>query len=489
MAKINIENINYIVVGHDQNILNLDVSSENWPAYKNMTFFTDTENNIDLSATFRYTNQKMAYPNSNQYGCLLLDSSSPNGTYGKYTLRALYDAKDVAFKSAVAKNISRNVPDEENSIDNDIDIYFPHLTKDPLGFVQIQQYSYGMTEETKIAPVMLGTDLKDQRGSAVKNRTAYTTKPTWQYNLNPYDRFGSNEEDPGTVVNTIPTYLYTSLDSLQRIVYQTIDSKYAALLSNENLSDEALSSKQVEEATYTPISYYSFREFAETHLSDSNVLTSYFKPVYNFQNIEHNYVFEVPVADATGNFHNSYSKAQIKADIVMAKNLYDDIYDTNVAKMGEFDRVRQYVGISNCGGKVFLKYFDDRRYETVNDFKDDRDYRNADGSIADIPMENVNGENEERKDYMKIECIKSINRFISSAMHKTNLFSTKVYGLDGLLNDSGYTEDTKTKIRKDIDNSIRRIVKNFAPAHTQYFGVVDWPAGTTYEEANAKLKC
>ena len=49
-----------------------------------------------------------------------------------------------------------------------------------------------------------------------------------------------------------------------------------------------------------------------------------------------------------------------------------------------------------------------------------------------------------------------------------------MYGLDKVLPSDRYSSDYKENIKHDIQTSIRRLVSNFAPAHTQYFDVVEF---------------
>ena len=134
---------------------------------------------------------------------------------------------------------------------------------------------------------------------------------------------------------------------------------------------------------------------------------------------------------------------------------------------------------------MFLTYFDDRAYvPAVNDpddpensekgFRATENYSTVAGDIKDVLEKETPKSEPELRDYMKVECVDAINRFISTTAHKANLYSTRVFGLDSLLPEDKYNADYRECIKNDIKNSIRRIVQHFAPAHTEYFDVVEF---------------
>lgn len=487
MPIFNLDEINYIVTGTRQKILNFDFVGEGGEQKTNVSFFTDNEigtyepNNLSTTSFTFIIDSKRGERNTNEYGFVFLNDPTR-------VIRTLYDVKDVSLKSAVATQIGTKKAKDNQEDDGQIELYFPHLREDPLGFVQLKQYSYGMTDKTVIGPVVKRTDIYEKREGILSNENDINIgKTDWKFFLNPYDRYGSEWYDPGQIPNLIPTYLYTPLSNLQSIVFDELSGEYQTMLNNPELSANTLSS--IEEMTkYYTSSYYSFLGFFKERGSDC--LSSLFKPVYNFENIKYNYIVELPMVD-TGklvNPDNQYSHAIVNADMIMGKNVFDDIYDTNTSAVGEYRRVREYQGIHAVGNKLFLTYFDDREY-TPNRFQTlstDLNYKYYDShgtkNVEEVEEDSAKYQ-EKTRDYQKIECVDAINRFISTTVHKANLYSTRVYGLGKVLDDKEkYSEETKARIKQDIGNSIRRIVTNFVPAHTQYFDVVRFDDLHNWEE-------
>lgn len=463
-----IDSINYITTGDRQKILNFDIVRPNGEIEKNVSFFTDNEAETyqnSISNDFTYD----AVKNRNEFGFVFDKMSST-------VIRDLYDFKDIALQSAIAERITAYRTKEETNDDNaNIEIYFPHFIENPIGFIQIAGYSYGITNKTVVNPLIRQTDLIDTRTQAAKTDKSDSMQTTWHFFLNPYDKLGSTTYDPGMVENIIPTYLYTPLENLKPIVSSYLtDVVYANMLSDDELSTDVLT--KIESGVYSATSsYYAFVQFYKSHGAD--VLSNLFKPVYNYKNIPHNYIMEIPLDNKnipSPDHDNSYSTGIINADIIMAKNLYDDIYDTNTVNNGIFNRIRDYKSTGSVGQKMFLTYFDDQRYSPIDEFfKAVENYESISGSVKDINEKNVPVLGLKR-DYQKVECVDAINRFISTTSHKANLYSTRVYGLDKVLPRDKYSDEYKDNIKHDIRTSICRIVSKFAPAHTQYFDVVEF---------------
>lgn len=469
MPKITIENINYVVTGDAQKILNVDLSTK-----KNVSFFTETFNLRSEFDAVEISGKSDINPNA--HGFL---KTSEN----EKTIKALFDAKDVALKSAVAERItskkrSKISSDYDEIKGNNIDgyginMYFPHLKKDPLGFVQRGPYSYGITDTTNAGPVMKSTNLAEQKNDISANANEeYSTRPQWSFYLNPFDE-NASRLDPSLLENYIVTYQYTPLKELLPIAEGIISANQSKFLSGENdtISDAA--------KRYSS-SYYEFKKLLATETDPNAGLSNLFKPVYNFQNIDHNYLAEIPIDNLdTPEKRNQYFLGNVYADMIMAKNVYDDIYDVNTKKISEFNRVREYTGIQQTGAQVFVTFFDDAKYYGGN--VPSMNYISAELSNVGGPLnviESKNGYfNDKRRDYMKVEQIAAINRFISLTNHKANVYSAKIANLDNILNSipniEKEGENSKNKIKMSIRNSIRGIVDKFAPAHTQYFDVMN----------------
>lgn len=473
MPKVNIDNINYIVTGNAQKILNVDLSNK-----KNVSFFTETFNLYSEFDTI-HNRSSQRDTNPNAHGFL---EKRENET----VIKALFDAKDVALKSAVAERITSKKKSQISSDYDDlkgnnvdgygINMYFPHLKKDPLGFVQRGVYSYGMTDMTNAGPVMKSTTLSEQKKNvSADSDEEYSSRPQWSFFLNPFDE-NASQIDPSDLENYIVTYQYTPLKNLFPIAESIISANQEKFLSGENDTVE-------EAAKRYSSSYYEFKKLLATENDPNAGLSNLFKPVYNFQNIDHNYIAEIPVDNLdTPEKRNQYYLGNVYADMIMGKNVYDDIYDVNTKKISEFGKVREYTGIQQTGAQVFLTYFDDAIYsggnvdETMNYEKIDLSSENGRGPL-DV-VESLSGyRNDKHRDYMKVEQIAAINRFVSMTNHKANVYSTKIADLDRILDSTDLIDKdnhaAKENIKTSIRNSIRRIVDNFAPAHTQYFDVVN----------------
>ena len=469
MPKIKIENINYIVTGNAQKILNLDLSNK-----KNVSNFTETFN---LYSEFEslHSEGNASDINPNAHGFMKKSGNED-------VIKALFDAKDVALKSAVAERITSKKKSEISSDydevkGNDIDgyginMYFPHLKKDPLGFVQRGTYSYGITDTTNAGPVMKSTDLAEQRKNISADSEEYTIRPQWNFYLNPFDENASTI-DPSNLENFIMTYQYTPLKNLLPIAESIISANQEKFLSGalDTISEAA--------KRYSS-SYFEFKKLLATDVDINAGLSNFFKPVYNFQNIDHNYLAEIPIDNlTTPEKRNQYYLGNVYADMIMGKNVYDDIYDVNTKKISEFNRVREYTGIQQTGNQVFVTFFDDAKY-IATDVNENMNYISTELSNVGGPLnvvESKNGYvNDKNRDYMKVEQIAAINRFISMTNHKANVYSTKIANLDKILDSSIIKKDdntTKQNVKTSIKNSIRRIVEKFAPAHTQYFDVMN----------------
>lgn len=481
MPKIKIENINYIVTGQKEKIINLDISSDSMGRVNNVSFFTETDTvslpiypdrNMHIGVVME-NGISAINQNVDSHGFVFSDSN------GKIAY-ALFDAKDVAMRSKVAQRLE----DKEISSYSGSDFtnaYLPHLKKNPLGFAQLENFSYGVTDRIVVAPVIKMTSLSEKllannniSDDIIDQDKSYSAKPVWNAYLNPYDRYDSKEYDPGTLPNLLPIYTYTPLANLSTVVRE--------MLSNEYIDESYLSSRTLEIVS----SYNSFRNFITEDGKITSMISVLFKPVYNFQNIDHNYILEVPV-DVHQVNDNNYGNGTVYADMIMGKNVYNDIYDMDISSLGNFSRVREYTNINQTGGRLFTNYFDDvvatdnAMNNFNNTYKDQT--QNIDLNESSHPDNNT-------RDYMKVECIDAINRFVALTNHKANLFSVKVYGLDDVLSSNEiFLKDNSVaaNIKTNIQNSIARIVTNFVPAHTQYFGTV-FP-GRFNKENNSTESC
>lgn len=434
--KFKIDSINRVIIGTRQRILNLDYTDENGIKHKNVTFFTHDEKGTITNSTYPETmhpDSAFSYnqytgKNTNEFGYVFIN----HPMLSSHVIRSLYDAKDVMFKSSTAKQLTNKTTTEFNDEVN-IEIYAPHLLKNPIGFAQLNDYAYGLTDKTQVSPVFRNCNF-DSFNSQTTN-----TQIVWTYFTNPYDKEGSTEHDPSTIENLIPTYTYTPLSSLQTI------------------SDIPISS------------YYNYLE-----LSGAESLSNLFKPVNNFEHIDYNYLLELPLRKGYPET-NQYRNATVNADIFLAKNAYNELYSMQLSSSEQINNLRSYNSINSCGNGIFLTYFSEGNIlsstpsssqNSNNTFKNFDDYSlitDVDGTQEDI---------KQYDDYMHVEFIDSINRFISTTSHKSNLFKTRIYGFEKIADKNPGSE--LNDLKKKIKNSINKILNKYIPAHTQMFSEIEF---------------
>lgn len=342
-----------------------------------------------------------------------------NNTHGlkplssSYIIRDMYDFKDVAIKSAIA---TRFIYSKSEIKTKNIDIYLPYQYEDPYVFCQVEGYAYGLTKKTFSAPILEKTNLlknsfKDDLGSIKLSRPAYS------YCLNS----GNYKNNNG-----ISYYIYNTLSDLNA------DNKLSASSLYEFISN-----------------------FNETSV---DMISSLYMPKYNMLDISSNYIVEIPVNSQKAN--NKYKDGIVNGDIIAGKTLYSSTYSENAIDKCKFLNTRLYSDINSCGGAVFLKYYDDVSVSLNNDFKNTTTGLNDVHSKVSMP--NV-------LNHQKVEVINSVNRFLSSSKHKANAYSIKIHNLQ--LDRIQEYADIKDKIKHDIDNSIRTLLDNLTPAHTQLIDV------------------
>jgi hypothetical protein len=143
MAVFNITSFNYLASGKTEKLFNLDLELDG-VKYPGMVFIADIDENNDVMN---------GIVNANRFSLKLSDGT---------IIHALYDIKDTCIKSTIKKVRSSDSSYDGNS-DDYLDIYAPVLESDILGFCQLGDYAYCMTDKTKVGPTMQSTNLLDQR--------------------------------------------------------------------------------------------------------------------------------------------------------------------------------------------------------------------------------------------------------------------------------------------------------------------------------------
>ncbi len=499
MALFSIEKINYVVTGSSEQLINVRLKDNGTlEVNRNKTFATDAGPDMEfnhptggvyLSASYKtHRLWKLFRPTTDDLGADQLDTNNidfierfndyikndpdnknlpmvPDCKRDSDTMvYALFDVKDVIFKSGIKRKIVRLDWDDENSRIDDgnryLDVYSPRMVDDFMGFVQYHKAaSLGMTENYSYEPYMQYTTLREDRGHRLSNDSG---KMIWHYTLNMKDA---------------QTFTYTPISDLR---VNSIN-----VLGSEDYDPTS--------PDYRATSYYewllSFKELS------ANRLSTLFEPRYNLSGIPRNYITNI---DMTQSMYNDFNSGVMTGDFIYAKNPYNAEYSMHMPERGVLSGVRRYVGLGTMGGKPFLKYYDDNSYlheklentdstdprlspdfpyDVVTVDKKSKEWKDMgyDLTVQDVQMRHFDPESPaeskyiQERQYQNVEFFESMNRGLNAAVHKSNLYSVKIGNLQ--LNSTGFDDDKLKIIKQDIKNTVRKICERLQPAHTQLFNV------------------
>lgn len=177
----------------------------------------------------------------------------------------------------------------------------------------------------------------------------------------------------------------------------------------------------------------------------------YFLPSEDLS-VEYNYIVECPTG--TGPDATNYDSGNIYGQILHAKNAYDSVYGMDVPSVSAIRNCRDYDGIGQCGGKMYLKY------------RDCVDYSGGVASSGDS----------DGKAYQRIEFFDKVS-YRTTARHKSFFFSIKVADVDlesraaSPGSDEARLNDLRLRVRRDVRSAITEIARNVCPVQTQFIGV------------------
>lgn len=425
MAHFDIRNINYIIKGEKENLINLDIfDTRTSSMISNITYLTDTGNdtgNISSSSmTHRIIKTKEKDNKHISYNMLNPDN----------TIYALFDFKDVAVKSPLRKGFFEKskfqTTDNEINTEYLLDIYGPKLSANPIGFCaaigsDYNLVSYGITENISNSPMIKATNLSENKIKSLNNISADVDFKKWNYKI--------IEENNKTYIGIPVSSLFNLSDNIS--------------LSNESYSSYL--------STFGSLS--------------SNMISVLFDSKYNLSGLNKNYIYRI-VLDSQ--YYNNHNSGDIMGDFVIGKNSYDAQYSMNMDSLNCLSNVRNYIGIGSCGGRVFLKYTDNTNLYNTSDSKLTT---SISSDIQDIYLSSK-VLNDKFNNFQKIEYIDSISQFKSSTFHKSNMFSIKIKNLFNNLDSNPEISKNISKIKDDLTRSIRKIVSDLAPAHTQLLDVL-----------------
>lgn len=405
MPNIQIDKINYVIKGETGNIINLDISENGQTHTK--TFLTDSGYEVANISSTTMTHRIIKTSSSNNKNIFFDMIGSDSIIY------ALFDFKDVAVKSSTG-----------------IDLYAPHLSSDPIGFCTVVNsnskiISYGISEATSISPLIKGTNLRDTREDRI---AGLTNSMFWNYKM---------------IESGNKTYLGIPLSNLT--------------LADTDLDDE-VSSESVS-------SYFQFLQSYGKLSTD--MVSTFFDPKYNLENINRNYIYQIPLGGSNIKMFNDFNSGNINGDFVIGKNPYNSEYSMDMSGVSELKNARHYDGIGTIGGRVFFKYHDDIDYKHNSDEILSTSLSSFLQNLSTEISDNISKIN----NFQKVEMLDSISQFKSVSQHKSNLFSIKIKKLFDNITDETILNNL-TKIKDDISRKISKIVESFAPAHTQLFDIV-----------------
>lgn len=408
MSVFKIEKINRIITGPTEKIVNIQVNDNG--KSKDMNYILD----VDSVQDELNDDQKLkSFINGhNIYGLKPLSDD--------YVIRDMYDVKDVAIKSAVGTRLGYS----QRAIDNDnIDIYLPHQDENLYNFCQVQGHAYGLTRLNQAKPIIERTNIR--RSSDITNAILKQSKPEYSYWLNSGTGYKYTSNLVGREDDRMSYYIYNNLSDLTDADGNTPSSLYSYLTSYGELS--------------------------------VSMISTLYMPKYALKNVGCNYIVEIPVADSNA---NDYRTGNIAGDIIAGKMLYNSIYSEESDKKCNINHSREYVDIDSCGDTAFLKYYDDNSITVdKNDLKGENEILDIDAEVKHSDMLH----------HQKVEVINSINRFLSTNKHKANAYSIRLHNMN--LDEVTENKDVQDKIKMDIENSIRNLVKYLTPAHTQLIEV------------------
>lgn len=420
MSTFKINSINYIVGGDTEKFLNIDLSSGQ--IHKNITLLTDSS----------YTNLMYDELKNTDNTARLVIGEPTAGvmSHEKNIIYALFDFKDVAVKSDFyTKDYTA--------------VFGPILNSNPIGFAQgTNSNVYGASSTEKInSSIIAKTNLNDTRADRL---AGLSNSLFWQYKL----------ETPGNL-----TYFGEYLNNY--IIY------------SDEEKDEDGNPKPV-----PPGSLYRYiSSFSDKETGVAAVLT----PKYQDENVQKNFIYQIFASNRKSNRYkwNEFNSGNVFGNVLGAKNFYDAKYSTDVSESTSGKTTfptREYLKIGTTGGKPFLTYNTDTPW-LENGTKD------GPGDLTTKTEDTSTGPSPGRKPrYDHIETIDSINRFLNRANHKSNMYSIRLnLGLKAMADENVKADSDESKrdlvakllnnVKLDIQNNVRKIAEELAPAHTQLFKV------------------
>ena len=409
MSKFKINSINRFTSGTSEKIMSITYGIEGSSDLSTTVYIAPVEQNSDKFST--------AYQ-SNMYS--ICDSDSTDDANDAAIIHPLFDIADVCIKNP-QKKVGEYVHHFDSASDKFVDIFSPSFSQ-ALNFVQYNDAAFILTPKTSDAQVQLNTDLYDQRK---------TTPP-----VNIFD----NSYQYSLFSKTLNTFIYSDLSTLLK------DTIYDGMkLDYSDLSGMQLS----------------------TVFQNAGIqISSVFLPSLNLNGVQHNYLLEIKQNMNDPAYKSDFKDGNVFGDFIILKNDFNSTYSMELSANGLYN-TRDYIDVGTCGDIIYLKYYDNINNNAT---LSSRSKKIDVSSVADmIPVNSV----QHNFPHQKVEVLHSMNRFVNTTKHKSNLYSIELHNsnLTNGVEDTSSIKLLKSKIRQDIQNNVREIANSICPANTQLFNI------------------
>lgn len=323
------------------------------------------------------------------------------------TFYPLYELEDICIKSKNRVSNNRLWNFDDAYPQKTEDMYVPS-TAQTIAFAQVGKNAYLLTNRT--------TDRCEWLRSSLNDELAH------------------DEYTMQLCCGHLPTYLYPSLAELSAIYPAESYRKALNVYQTQDASD----------------------------LFGSRTSNNFFRPRVNLGGVQYNYVMQTPVS----NIKTEYRNGNIYCDVYNTKNMYNAEYVMDMDSNASLRNCRDYTGIFECGGQIYLKYIDNVNYDAT--YIPDGEISSL-GKTTTISVKESSG----GYSYPKIETFNPITTGVSNK-HKSYFFSVNLVDMAELetrQTDNLSVATYKEKLKFDITSSIKEIVKNVCPANTQLFDV------------------
>lgn len=228
-------------------------------------------------------------------------------------------------------------------------------------------------------------------------------------------------------------YTYMMTDRTENDPYMYSSQLKSQRLTNTKMSyyEMLLESERTNTLTYRTPEELGKSSYAEFIGSNGEIL-SVFEPIRNFRGVDRNYILNFPDSEIS----SEYDTGNVHAEIIPGKNPLNAMYSMQMSSVNSIQNSRRYCGISQCGNRPYLKFYDSVDYKCTSNGTDTMDCISMRSEHEKLP-------------YQKVEFFNK-NAFTNKCKHKSNLFSVKIEDLD----------DLSQNTVQDEENGISRIDYN-----------------------------